>query len=242
MNTTNKIVIVILGVIFAYSCAPQKLQGMITDPQTGLQYGATVEKSFFIDSSQFDNPKIKITARNVSGDFSYNIKSFVADLEASFLEKGYQPSKDDNFGIKFDAIIEYSGYAQQNLGSQFSFLGATGGGIMGYRSSMDAGTAIGVVSGATLGAIIGSYITDDTYIIVAKVTIGLNEATESNGKSINFGSSPKLQNEIVHSRIKRFREVGSTRIAVYAGGRNIDQSQIVDGVKQRLLSIISDII
>ena len=186
MNTTNKIVIVILGVIFAYSCAPQKLQGMITDPHTGLQYGATVEKSFFIDSSQFDNPKIKITARNVSGDFSYNIKSFVADLEASFLKKGYQPSKDDNFGIKFDAIIEYSGYAQQNLGSQFSFLGATGGGIMGYRSSMDAGTAIGVVSGATLGAIIGSYITDDTYIIVAKVTIGLNEATESNGKSINI--------------------------------------------------------
>ena len=63
---------------------------------------------------------------------------------------------------------------------------------MGYRSNLDAGTAIGVVSGATLGAIIGSYITDDTYIIVAKVTIGLNETTESNRKTINFGSSPKL--------------------------------------------------
>mgnify|MGYP001159689297 CR=1 FL=1 len=52
-------------------------------------------------------------------------------------------------GNKFDAIIEYSGHAQQNLGSQFSFWGATGGGIMGYRSNLDAGTAIGVVSGAT---------------------------------------------------------------------------------------------
>ena len=90
--------------------------------------------------------------------------------------------------------------------------------------------------------IIGYLIVRKSNIIVAKVTIGLNEATESNGKSINFGSSPKLQNEIVHSRIKRFKEVGSTRIAVYAGGRNVAQSQIVDGVKQRLLSIISDII
>jgi len=31
-------------------------------------------------------------------------------------------------------------------------------------------------------------------------------------------------------------------MAVYAGGRNVNQSQIVGGVKQRLLSIISDII
>jgi hypothetical protein len=242
MKTVRKSIFVMLIVVFVCSCAPLKRHGMITDPKTGLQYGAVVERSFFIDPSQFDNKKIKITARNVSGDFSYSIRSFISDLKASFLEQGYQASEDDNFGIKFDAIIEYSGHAQQNLSSQYSFLGATGGGIVGYRSSLDAGTAIGVVSGATLGAIIGSYITDDTYVIVAKVTIGLNESSESDQKSITFGSSPKLQKENIHKGIKRFKEVGSTRIAVYAGGRNVDQGQIVDGVKQRLLSIISDII
>tara|TARA_B100000315_G_C14504297_1_gene553843 strand:+ start:452 stop:1180 length:729 start_codon:yes stop_codon:yes gene_type:complete len=242
MKTLQRSLIVVLGSFLLSSCATLKQHGMITDQQTGLQYGANVERSFFIDPSQFKNRKIKITARNVSGDFSYNIRAFVSNLENSFSEKGYEISKGDDFGIKFDAVIEYSGHAQQNLASQYSFLGATGGGIIGYRSKADAGTAIGVVSGATLGAIIGSYITDDTYIIVAKVTIGLNETKESDGKSITFGSSPKLQKENIHRGIKRFKEVGSTRMAVYAGGRNVNQSQIVGGVKQRLLSIISDII
>ena len=60
-------------------------------------------------------------------------------------------------------------------------------------------------------------------------------------RSITFSSSPKLQEE-EDDGFKRFKEVVSTEIAVYAGGRNVQQSEIVNEVRRRLVRIVSDII
>jgi hypothetical protein len=105
-----------------------------------------------------------------------------------------------------------------------------------------AAEGIGLVAGATLGAIAGSYVTDDTYIVVAKVNIGiLDQKSGKTVKTISFSSSPKLQEE-EDDGFKRFREVANTKVAVYAGGRNVSQAEVVKEVRDRLIRIVSDII
>ncbi len=83
----------------------------------------------------------------------------------------------------------HSGQVQSNLAGEFGFLGAAAGGIVGANSGGPA-TTIGVIGGATLGSIIGSFVTDDTYIFVAKVTVGIIKGTpKRNEKSITFSRS-----------------------------------------------------
>jgi hypothetical protein len=97
------------------------------------------------------------------------------------------------------------------------------------------------LAGATIGAIAGSYVTDDTYIIISRVTIGIIDRTNNHKKTVTFSSSTKLQEE-EYSGITAFEKVMTTRVAVFAGGRIVKQAEIVQGVKRRLQSIISDII
>lgn len=238
--------LIILATVFCLllsaGCAPSKQFGMIADPETGLQYGSIIEKSFFLDSSQFKNNSIKVSARNVSGNVNYNIRNFENFLENALIAKGYSKAEQNQFGIKFDVIIEYSGHVQKNMSNTYGFLGATAGGITGYRSGASAGTAIGMLGGATLGAIAGSYVTDDTYITVARVNIGIIKRVGSQKKQITFSSSPNLQEEKSTDGITSFDSVLSTQIAVFAGGRNVRQIEIIQGVKDRLLAIITDII
>lgn len=237
----------VIGTIFAVAivtgCAAPVRTSMAKDPQTGLQFGSTIEKNIFIDSSQFKNRSIKVSTRNVSGDQAYQVASFTNDLNSAFARKGYVPTQADSFGMKLDINVLYSGQIQSNMGSQFAFLGGAAGGIAGARSNMVAGTAAGLLVGATVGSIIGSYVTDDTYIVIAEVSLGISDSIISAGsdrKVISFSSSPQLQEEKLPSNFTPFREVIRTKIAVYAGGRNASQQQIAEQVKQRLVSIVSD--
>lgn len=59
---------VILG-----SCAPPQRMGMVVDPATGLQYGSVIEKNIVVDSSQFENKRIKVRIRNTSGDAAFDM-------------------------------------------------------------------------------------------------------------------------------------------------------------------------
>ncbi|MBL6996533.1 complement resistance protein TraT [Desulfobacula sp.] len=228
-------------IVFTGCAQPTRL-GMIKDPATGIQYGSVIEKSFFIDASQFENNSMKLSARNVSGDYNYNIRDLVRHLRTSFSEKGYSFGDSEEFGIKFDVIVEYSGHIQKNMAAQYGFLGGLTGGVVGYRSEARAGEAIGVLAGATLGAIAGSYVTEDTYIIIAKVSIGVINRLKSQKKTVTFSTSPELQNEKEVLGVNYFRDVKSTKIAVFAGGQNVNQSDVVQAVKNRLYSIIADII
>jgi len=234
-------VVVCAFIVFTGCARPTRL-GMIKDPATGIQYGSAIERSFFIDASQFENNYMKLSARNVSGDYNYNIRDLLGRLETSFSEKGYSFGDSKEFGIKFDVVIEYSGHIQENMAVQYGFLGGLAGGVVGYRSKARAGEAIGVLAGATLGAIAGSYVTEDTYIIIAKVSIGIINRLKSQKKTVTFSISPELQDETEVLGVNYFRDVKSTKIAVFAGGQNVTQSDIVQAVKNRLYSIISDII
>lgn len=237
--------VVLCVAVFLAGCADAPRMGMVRDAQTGLQFGSQIERNLFMDSSQFKNRAIKVTTRNVSGDQTYQLSAFNNDLNNAFSRKGYVPTTADSFGIKLDLNVLYSGHVQQNMASQFAFLGGAAGGITGYRSDSRAGTATGLLVGATLGSILGSYVTDDTYVIVAEVSFGVTDSigdAQTDKKTITFGSSPKLQEENIPRNFKPFREVLRTKIAVFAGGRNVSQQQIAEQVRQRLINIVSDAI
>jgi hypothetical protein len=230
------------------ACNPQPRMGMVVDPATGLQYGATVERTLAVDASQFGDRRFKVRARNASGDPALDMRSLIGRIEDAYAAKGFQPSQGDDFAILLDVVVEYSGQISTNMSKEYAFLGAAAGGIAGYRSSAEAGTAIGAVTGATLGYIIGSYDTQDTYIVIAKVTMGLREAAESGKRSITFSRSPGRDPELEEERrareraFKPWNRTWESRVAVYAGGRSTPQHRIADQVRQRLASIVSDMI
>lgn len=233
-----KALALVLAVLMS-SCAGPAQYGMVKDPQTGMQFGSAIEKNIFVDSSQFANRTVKVTTRNVSGDRTYQLGGFDNDLSRALQARGYAPTSSEKFGIRFDLNVLYSGHIQSNMTNQYAFLGAGAGGVAGYRSDTRAGTAAGALAGATIGSIIGSNVTDDTYIVVAEVSIGVTDAASAGSSTITFSSSPPVQRQLTGA-VNPFREVLRTKIAVYAGGRNTAQSQIADEVRRRLVDIASN--
>lgn len=236
--------------------SPPARLGMVKDPDTGLQFGSVIEQSIVTDPSFYKNKRIKVRVRNTSGDVAFDLKRFTDQIRASYRETGYVPTDGDDFGVMVDVNVIYSGHIQKNYSGELSFLGATAGatagGIAGYRSNAVAGTAIGLAAGtaagATIGSIIGSFITDDTYIIVARVTFGIIKGpARRDGKTVTFSRSitghPEDEEEKEEKRQERgIRDSASTRISVFAGGRNIRQSEIAEEVRQRFVRIIGDVI
>ena len=108
--------------------------------------------------------------------------------------------------------------------------------------------AIGILGGATLGSIIGSFVTDDTYIIVASVSFAIIKGPKkSEGKTITFSRSVpgKMENEEEREERKNSRTIERTitnKIAVFAGGSNVRQSAVAGEVRQRFVRIMGDII
>lgn len=233
-----KTLTLVLAVLVS-SCAGPARYGMVEDPQTGMQFGSAIEKNIFVDSSQFANRTVKVTTRNVSGDRNYQLGGFEHDLARALQARGYAPTSSEKFGIRFDLNVLYSGHIQSNMTNQYAFLGAGAGGVAGYRSDTRAGTAAGALAGATIGSIIGSNVTDDTYIVVAEVSIGVTDAASAGSSTITFSSSPPMQRQSTGA-VNPFREVLRTKIAVYAGGRNTAQSQVADEIRRRLVDIASN--
>lgn len=234
-------VIVFCFLIGISACAPQSRMGMVT-AEDGYQYGSTVERNLVVDSSQFSNQKLKLTLRNISGDRAYDLNSFQHSLERSLENKGYSPTKSDKFGIRLDINILYSGHVNNNVAGEYAFLGGVAGGLVGHRGGHNEGELVGLIAGATLGGVLGSYVTDDTYIVIAEVTLAIADPNRGiNEKVITFSSSPPLEQKR-KSGVRSFQQTLRTKIAVYAGGRNAKQSDILRGVKDRLVNIVSNII
>lgn len=233
-----------------YLVNPPARYGMVKDPDAGLMFGSVVEDTLRTDSSFFRNKKMKVRVRNTSGDPAFDLKRFSGQIEQSFAAQGYKPTSGDDFGVMVDVNVLYSGQIQWTLADEFAFLGAAAGGIYGYRSQANAGTAIGAASGAALGHVLGSFVTDDTYIIIARVTFSeIKEPLKGEGKVVLFGRSPtpgltkEEEEERELRRLDRgFRKSMSTRVSVFAGGRNVRQSEIAGEVRERFVRIISDII
>lgn len=233
---------VLLAVTVAACASNQQRFNMVEQPGTGLAYGSVIEKAMFVDADQFENHRIKVTARNTSGDPAFDLRALTGQLEQAYVAKGYEPAAID-YGIRLDINVLYSGHIQRDMAAQYGFLGGAAGGIAGYRSGATAGTAIGILAGATIGSILGSTQTDDTYIVIAEVTFGVADPrTEAGGtKTVIFGSSPDLQPERTGG-VRQYRSTDRTRIAVYGGGSNTSQSMVAGEVKRRLISITADVI
>ena len=230
------------GIAFALAaCAPGAPPGAVVDPATGLAYGSIVEKSIVVDAAQFRNRRIRVVTRNTSGDLAFDMGGFAGQLRASYAGKGYQPTEGDDFGVRVDLNVLRSSQLTVNYSTEFAFLGAAAGGIAGRRSDLAQGTAIGIVSGATLGAVAGTFATKDTYIVVAEVSFAILDTRTGVGqRTITFADSPRLEER--ETELRPFRQVARTQIAVYAGGRNVAQAQIAEEVRRRLARIVADII
>lgn len=221
---------------------------MVKDPETGLMFGSVVDNNLVTDSSLFRNKKLKVRVRNTSGDTAFDMKSFTKQLENAYAGNGYQPDRSEDFGLMVNFNVKYSGQLQSNLSSEFAFLGGAAGGIYGYRSQANAGTAIGVVTGATIGGILGSFVTDDTYVIVAEVDfVEIKTPSKREGKSVTFSRSitghvEDEEDEEIRRQSRAIKKSHKVKIAVYAGGRNTTQAEIAQQVKERFARIVSDII
>jgi hypothetical protein len=246
-----KLAVVVLLAASLNSCGnvgqPTTRMGMVKDPKTGLMFGSVIENSLVTDSSFYKNNKLKVRVRNTSGDVNFGLRQFEGKLRQAYAGAGYEPTTASDFGLLIDVNVMYSGQAQSNLASEYGFIGAAAGGIAGYRSQANAGTAIGVVAGATLGSILGSFITDDTYIIVARISFGVIKESVESKKRVTFSQSAKLKNledpDEDDKVIKRgFKKQYSTQVAVFAGGRNVTPDEIAAQVRERMIRIFSEFI
>ncbi len=240
-------VLLLAGVVLSACVNQPNRMGMVRDTKTGLMFGSTIEKTLVTDASFYTNNKIKVRSRNTSGDTAFGLRQFTDKLRAAYRSTGYQPTSANDFGLIMDVNVMYSGQIQQNLSNEFAFLGATAGGIYGYRSQANAGAALGSVAGATVGSILGSFITEDTYIIVTRVTFGVVKKQKESKKRITFSRSAKLKNtddpdeeDKVYKR--GFKKTYSTKVAVYAGGSNVSQAEIARQVRERIIRIVSEFI
>lgn len=252
MKSIFVFVVLAVSTSMLYGCTtlgtPPARMGMVKDPETGLMLGSVIERNLVTDASFFKNRSIKVRTRNTSGDAAFDLGRFSEQLRSAYRSAGYEPTDGNNFGLLVDVNVMYSGQVQTNLSNEYAFLGAAAGGIAGYRSSATAGTAIGAVAGATLGSIIGSFVTDDTYIIVAQVTVGVvKEPAKRDGKTITFSrgisGNPEDEEEKEERRQARgLKNAHRTGVAVFAGGRNVRQTEIAGQVRERIVRIVKDII
>lgn len=241
-NTLPRRAVILGAALIGVGCASRNPMGMVTDSESGLQYGSMVDRSLLVDASQFRNRRVKITTRNVSGDGAYRLDNLARELAGSLASKGYTPDDADGFGLRYDVNLVYSGHIQRNYANEGAWWGGATGGLIGANSRRDGSTGAGILVGATLAGIIGATVTDDTYMVVVDVTIAMNGNSEQPNatRTVTFSSSTKA--ETTEAPVASFREVLRTKVAVYAGGRNVSQAQIADGVRRRLVSILRDII
>jgi len=219
--------------------------GMVTDEETGLMFGSAIEKNLITDASFYRNRKIKVRTRNTSGDEVFNLGRFSDDLNTAYATKGYEPTSAEDFGLLMDVNVMYSGQVQTNRASSYRLIGALLGAT--YGGETDRGLLTGTVTGAALGNIAGHFDTQDTYMVVAQVTFGVLKPYKETRKRITFSRSAKLKtiddpNEDEKIINRGFKKTVSTQIAVYAGGRNLAQSEIAEEVRKRAVRIVADFI
>ncbi len=248
MKAVNIAFTLILVLSMAGCTASRSRMGMVQS-EDGLMYGAASDSQFIVDSSLFENNRLKLRIRNTSGDAAFDLYGFRRQLEDAYAANGYELTTGNDFGILLDVNVTYSGQIQENMSGEFGSVGMLGGGAAGGYYGAEkggvtggvAGAVGGATAGATIGHVLGSYVTDDTYIVISRITLAtIAPREESDGTTIVFGEDKKIRRK--KNNFRGYRQRSTNKLAVYAGGRNVDQHEIVDGVRQRLLRILSDVI
>lgn len=236
-------IVAILGLSLMAGCRSKQRMGMVRDEQTGLLYGSMTSGSFVIDPSQFDSPTLKVTIRNTSGDPAVNLKALRSTLEASYRDRGYKIVRNGKYSVHLDINLRYSGQISKDVADEVGLIGLGGGAYAGARIGKSADAVVaGGASGAAIGTIMGQYMTQDTYILLADTVLAL---VDKNAKKrtmiIEFGDT-QIEREGEDTGFTSYRVREKTQVAVYAGGDNTPQSEIVRGVTLRFKRILRDII
>ncbi|MGB0670835.1 MAG: complement resistance protein TraT [Rhodospirillales bacterium] len=248
LTQTARGALVLMALVLLGACqtAPQGRMGMVTDPESGLMYGSVIQDNLVTDPTFYNNNAIKIRTRNTSGDTAFGLTAFTDDLQRIYADKGYAPQDDAGFGLMIDVNVMYSGHIQTNYANEFSFLGATAGGLTSlHRGGTQLDYATYSLAGAAVGAVLGANVTEDTYMIVSQVTFGVVKKVRKSKTRVTFSRSPKLKNiddpdEDDEVYVGGFKKSYTTQLAVYAGGRNVTQAEIVEEVKRRMIRIVGD--
>jgi hypothetical protein len=220
---------------------PSPQLGLVRDPATGFAFGSVVEKHIVFDANQVRDRRLRVFVRNTSGDPAFDLNGYASTIRAGYASRGFQPVETDTYGLRVDVNVVRSSQISENYMLEFGFLGAAAGGIAGRRSNLSQGTAIGVVSGATLGAILGSYVTNDTFIVIAAFSFSVFDSrTGVSERGITFEGSPRLVERDADFRPARM--ILHNQFAVFAGGRNTTQSAIAEQVRQRSARIAADMV
>lgn len=245
LSTTCTVLVFTTFVLSSCITPAKPRMGMVRDESSGLMYGSAIENNLVTDASFYKNRKIKVRTRNTSGDQAFNLNSFTDDLSTAYTAKGYEPTNQDDFGLIMDVNVMYSGQVQTNRARSYRVIG----GLLGatYGGETQRGLLTGTVSGAAIGNIIGQFDTQDTYMVIAQVTFAVLKPFKETNKRITFSRGDKLENiddpndeeKVITRSIK---ETFNTQIAVYAGGRNLAQSEIIDEVRKRAVRIVADYI
>lgn len=224
------------------ACNGKNRHNMVRDEKDGLLYGSFNTHNLVVDPDQFDNSKLKVSIRNTSGDRHFNLSGLKSQIENAYAARGYEIVQGKGWGLKIDINVRYSGHIEQNYAREYASIGAGAGAVGGYYDNDWQGAAAGTVAGASLGYILGSYDTFDTYMILTDVVFySLRKNSGVSEYSITF-SGAKPRQRTFDSGYRRPHKTGQTTVAAYAGGRNVDQIEIVGGVRDRLRRILSNII
>ena len=223
-------------------CAAPPRHGMVLDPATGVQMGAVVERNLLVDAAQFTDRRVKLRLRNASGDAAYDLDALRPQLARVYDAKGYELVDGDDYAVLIDVNLIYSGQYAETLQREFGFLGGAAGALAGAGTQGTiVGTGADALAGLTLGAIAGSYVREDTYVVVAEFALATREARPPRRESVIAFGTGRVERE-QEPAFRPFTEAADTRIAVYAGGRNLPQAEIAGPVRDRLAAILADVI
>lgn len=242
--------LLVVGAMLLAACnskQPNKYH-LVKDEDTGFSYGAAKNGEFIADPALFRNSKLKLRIRNTTGDPSLDLYGFREQLETAYSTIGYDITQGDDFGILLDINVLYFGQVTEMLPKEYTFLATGAGGLAGTvvgassgRQGAMIGMAAGSLVGATIGEIIRKYNTEETFSIISSVTMAtvMPEYVDDE-TTISFVTGKKVRNK--KTNFKGFRSRHTVMLGVYAGGRRVGKSDIIEEVRSRHLRILKDII
>lgn len=227
-------------------CRRDNRGDMVVDGQTNRMYGMRSDRTLFTDPSLFPNKRLKLTLRNMSGDPAWDLDATRDKLYQGYVAKGYERSDGSDFGLKIDLNVIRSQQFDSDMSSQYAFLGAAGGALVGGATGVRNGS-LGVVqgagggmaAGAALGTLAGYFTSDSIYVVITEATFAVRRNASKARRVVTFDGSPRVE-EWEENGYGSFHSVDRVLIANYGGGRNVAQTEIADDIRNRQIrSLIS---
>ena len=178
------------------ACRRNNRDDMVIDARTNRMYGMRSDKTLFVDPSLYPNRRLKLTLRNMSGDPVWDLDATRETLYRGYVDKGYERSDGNDFGIKIDLNVIRSQQFDYDMTTQYGFLGAgagaglggVAGGVRDGASGVALGTAGGMAVGAALGTLAVYFTTDSIYVVITEATFGVRRNAAAARQVVTDGS------------------------------------------------------